>query len=113
MFYTVRSAALDLKRGKNTLAKHIVYTDFQEEENYMSLILSPQDIVERREIRENLVKHWGTLSENDREPLYRKYVLQETNEEIAEAINCKSDSIRMKLTRAKRRALQIAKKEGV
>ena len=50
---------------------------------------------------------WALVDENSRELLERKYWLNETDEEIALAMNISRDSVRMYLSRARKRALSI------
>ncbi len=51
-----------------------------------------------------LAKLWQSLSENDRLLLEGKYILELSNEELAQTLGCKPDSVRMLLSRAKRNA---------
>ena len=52
------------------------------------------------------------LPEKEQELLIRKYYLDESNHEIAEQMDCKCNSIRMMLTRARRDLLQLLGKES-
>ena len=47
------------------------------------------------------------LSVTERLLLEGKYILEYSDDELAKQLNCKSGSIRMKLTRARRHALSI------
>lgn len=40
-----------------------------------------------------------------------KYVLGQSDEELAEIFQCRKDNIRMKLTRAKRKAIALMKED--
>ena len=61
-----------------------------------------------------LSKIWPRLPEDDRVLLEGKYILGYSDQELAEEIGCQANSIRVKLTRARRRALAIIQKqEGV
>ena len=51
------------------------------------------------------------LPAKEQEILIRKYYLDESNCEIAKQLNCKSNSVRMMLTRARRDLLQLLRKE--
>lgn len=50
---------------------------------------------------------WMLVDENTRELLERKYLLNEADEDIACAMNISKDSVRMYLSRARKRALSI------
>ena len=65
-------------------------------------ILRSVDIVE-------LQNAWPALKDETKELLSRKYFLQQTDEEIADAFHVKPGSVRMMLTRARREALDLLK----
>lgn len=54
----------------------------------------------------------GQLSAEDRALLEGKYILGDSDEMLARTLHCKPSSIRMKLTRARRRALKLLEQEG-
>jgi RNA polymerase sigma factor (sigma-70 family) len=60
---------------------------------------------------------WNELSEEDRFLLEKRYVLHTSDAYLAESLGCKPDSIRMKLSRARKNALhlinQLDKEAGV
>ena len=61
-----------------------------------------------------LSKIWPQLPEEDRLLLEGKYILGYSDQELAAEIGCQANSIRVKLTRARRRALAIIQEqEGV
>ena len=61
-----------------------------------------------------LSKIWPQLPEEDRLLLEGKYILGYSDQELAAEIGCRANSVRVKLTRARRRALTIIQKqEGV
>ena len=53
---------------------------------------------------------WSQLSQEDRFLLEGRYIIGASDKELASTLNCKSDSIRMKLTRARRRAFALVMK---
>lgn len=59
-----------------------------------------------------LAKIWPRLPEEDRLALEAKYILQLDDREIARQLGVKPASVRMRLTRARRRALKEMEKEG-
>lgn len=56
---------------------------------------------------EHVVWLWRQLSEVDHILLEGKYIFGVTDEDLAYQLKCRPDSIRMKLTRARRRALEM------
>ena len=65
------------------------------------------------EKKKEFIKVWDTLPEDTRELLAGKYILRMSDAELAEEFCCSPDSIRMKLTRARRRALEMMKEGGL
>ena len=59
------------------------------------------------ELKARLSALWPRFSEEEQILLEGKYILGYTDQELALQVECKPASIRMKLTRARRRALQI------
>jgi len=74
--------------------------------------LPMDELMEMAERREQLSEVWGQLSEDDRMLLEGKYIAGCTDAELAERFRCKPGSVRMKLTRAKRRALALLARKG-
>ena len=69
-------------------------------------------IEDLQEKRTRLTKVWTQLTDAEQELLYRKYVLDQTTEELAGIFQCSRDSIRMRLSRARRKSLRLMKGEG-
>lgn len=63
-----------------------------------------EDVVVSKMLLERLLKGWPELPENVQELLERKYILFQSDEEIAALMGGKPGSIRMKLTRARKAA---------
>ncbi|MFQ7402031.1 MAG: RNA polymerase sigma factor, partial [Neglectibacter sp.] len=63
------------------------------------------------EQKERLMQIWSSLPEEDRLLLEGKYILGYTDAELADMLGCKKSSVRMKLTRARRRAFQLMTEE--
>lgn len=63
------------------------------------------------EQKERLIQIWSCLSEEEQLLLEGKYILDYKDAELADMLGCKKDSIRMKLTRARRRAFQLMTEE--
>ena len=70
---------------------------------------SPERLLERKEHWETVLNAWRQLPEQDRELLYQKYILEKSNEELARWLNCGKDSVRMRLTRIRRKILTLMK----
>lgn len=68
---------------------------------------SLEDLVIKSMQIEKLRDGWSSLPEDYQEVLERRYILFQTDEEIAEAIGGKPASVRMKLTRARKAALAL------
>lgn len=60
-----------------------------------------------------LTSVWPRLSESERVLLEGKYLLNFSDAELAQIIGCKTDSIRMMLTRARRHAMSELLEEGL
>ena len=56
---------------------------------------------------------WPRLSEAEQTLLSGRYLIGYSDEELAELLGCKASSVRMMLTRARRRAAEILKEEGI
>lgn len=68
---------------------------------------SPVDLAALVECRTDLSTLWEQLSEEDRFLLEGKYLLGYEDAELAKALRCKPGSIRMKLTRTRRKAMRV------
>ena len=88
------------------LPVYIVYTVKNQAKNF----IRHQAVVQKHIVEWNggcLYAVWPRLPEQDQELLYRKYVLGQSNEELAEIFQCRKDNIRVRLTRAKRKAILL------
>ena len=109
LVYTVRSTAVNFKRHQNVIEKHTLPIDYDDGNTYEEPSESPQEILEREEQQRQFAAIWDQIPRADAELLYRKYILQESDEKLAEIYHCKMESIRMKLTRAKRKVISLMK----
>ena len=75
--------------------------------------LSVEDIVIRNEIVDFCRRELENLPENEKMLLYGKYFMKLSDEELAKQANCKPESIRMKMTRARRLAKKWFEEKGV
>lgn len=114
--YTVRSVGVDLRRSRSRYEARFVSLDREENEPWdtdpQALPLEEQVIT--KDLTARLVAIWPQLPEEDQLLLEGRYIWELSDRELALRFNCKPGSIRMKLTRARRKALQLlAGKEEV
>ena len=110
--YTVKNKSVDFLRRQAAAGRHSVDLSDGGWESLESAAPSPEDMAELRERADGLYQIWPLLPEEDQELLYRKYVLGQDNAELAQLFHCQRDSVRMRLTRARRRAMALMKKGG-
>lgn len=112
--YTIRSTSIDFLRARNKSVEHNVSIDLPESSELEAVAPSMDDLAISAERMALLQSLWPHLPEDDRTLLEGKYVWGYTDQELASLLKCKPSSIRMKLTRARRRAFeQMTEKEGV
>lgn len=111
--YAVRNTAINFRKHQATINRHIQQLS---DDDLSSEYDQPESIIERiedlQEKRTSLTKVWMQLTDAEQELLYRKYVLDQTTEELAGIFQCSRDSIRMRLSRARRKSLRLMKGEG-
>lgn len=73
----------------------------------------PEICAEKSTISASIKKIWGTLEPDDRILLEQKYILYWKDSEIAAPLNIQPQSVRMKLTRAKRNLMSQLSNEGI
>ena len=88
-------------------ALFLAETDIDNESEMIDPQLSLDDLLILRERQQKLAATWLNIPEDDRMLLEGKYLLGLSDGELAELAGCKSNSVRMKLTRARRNALKI------
>ena len=109
--YTIKNTAINHLKHQSIVNAHTKDLNEQYEE-IPSDALPLDEMIVMTERRDQLYKVWDQLSDEDRNPLEGKYILDQTDNQLATQFHCKPSSIRMKLTRARRKALQlIADKE--
>lgn len=108
---TIRNAAINYLKERGELQKRVTSMDedtFAEPEAHT---LPLDDLLISAERLSDL---WLGLSDEERVLLEGKYILGFTDADLAVQLKCNPDSIRMKLTRARRKALaRVTKKEEV
>ena len=109
--YTVRSVAINFQRHQAVVSRHTQVMD-EEADRRESDWGHPQETLERKEALDGLAAVWPSLEPLDQEVLYRRYILGQSDAEMAQALGCKAGSVRVKLSRARRRALARMKEGG-
>lgn len=104
--FTVRSVAVDLLRKKNRAPESTL--DGEQPDDGKAPVL---DRIIFQEAVEKLRAVWPDLSPEEQLLLEGKYIWNCTDGELAEALGCQTSSVRMKLTRARRRALAAMNSE--
>ena len=111
--YAVRNTAINFRKHQATINRHIQQLSDDDLSNEYD---QPESIIERiedlQEKRTSLTKVWMQLTDAEQELLYRKYVLDQTTEELSGIFQCSRDSIRMRLPRARLKSLTLMKGEG-
>ena len=111
--YAVRNTAINFRKHQSTINRHIQQLSGDDSSSEYD---QPESIIERiedlQEKRTSLTKVWMQLTDAEQELLYRKYVFDQTTKELAGIFQCSRDSIRMRLSRARRKSLRLMKGEG-
>ena len=84
--YTVKNRARNFKRHQTVVDRHIIPMANPSLERLEAPDPPPEARLELEEQVNALYKVWPRLPEQDRELLYRKYVLRQDNEELAEQV---------------------------
>lgn len=111
---TIRNTAIDYlrrqarKAEEASLEKWAEESDFEPEDETLPL----DDFMIQGELREQFAALWPRLPEEDHILLEGKYILGLTDAELAQTLGCKVSSVRMKLTRARRKALKLLQDGG-
>lgn len=108
----VRSVSIELLRKQGREAKHCVSLETEQIEQIMEAGETMDRLMLLSEEAEQLWKIWPLLPSEDRFLLEGKYILGYSDQELAASLNCSPDSIRMKLTRARRRAIKLLPERG-
>ena len=103
---TVKNTALNFQAHQSVINRHTISLS-DTPDRFLSQTPLPEKMLEIKEGKEALKHVWHLLSEQDRELLYQKYILRESNEELAKQYHCQKDSVRMLLFRARQRALGL------
>jgi RNA polymerase sigma-70 factor (ECF subfamily) len=105
--YTVRNTAIDFRKHMAIVEQHCIELEGFDDDTLMSSKLLPDEILLLTEKRANLIKIWPLISEQEQDVLYRKYILEQSDKELAVVLHCKKSSVRMYLTRTRRKARSL------
>ncbi len=105
----VRNTAINHVKHLSVVQRHRV--DMPEDGDAVCDGPSLDELMVREEQLAALRRVWELLSPDDQTLLTGKYILGMEDQELAALVGCKPGSVRMKLTRARRRALREMKKE--
>ena len=108
---TVRNTSIDyLKMWQEEKDRLVNLDDLTSQEVRNSQSIDETLILQ--EEMEHLKKVWSKLDTETRMVLEGKYILGYDNEKISQLLGCRPSSVRMRLTRARRKALELMRKEG-
>ena len=103
----IRNVSINYLKSEGVRQKHSVGFDEETLDQLPSSELSIEEILLAKEKSSLISIAMEQLSVTERLLLEGKYILEYSDDELAKQLNCKSGSIRMKLTRARRHALSI------
>ena len=108
---TVRNTAINyIKKDTNEATKQENLSNITETHTPP---LAVEDYVIQKENLSRFRCIWKTLDAETKQLLEGRYILGYNDEQLAKTYGCKPDSIRMKLTRARRKALNALRKEDI
>lgn len=111
--FTVRNTAFNhMKKLKRHWTKSEEFDEVMLDEKIQSG-LSLDELMIIAENREKLVNAWDCVPDTDRILLEGRYLLGMSDAELAQIFHCKPSSIRMKMFRARKSALNVITKKGV
>lgn len=105
--FIIRSISINYLKREGIRQKYTVGLDMETVVDIPAAALSVEELLLAKEKAALLSVALEQLPEPERLLLEGKYILEYSDEELAEQLDCKPDSIRMKLTRARRHALSI------
>lgn len=100
-----------IQLNRNNLHTMVSF-DALEVERPLEDTISMETMMERKLLNEQVRLVWSTLSTEERMLLEQKYILRWSDEELAKELNIQPQSVRMRLTRAKRSVLKQLKSRG-
>ena len=108
---TVRNTTINYMRKQGRTDGRCCSLEDQDEQDMVMPETSLDERIIFEEQKDRLMQIWSNLPDEDQLLLEGKYILGYKDTELADMLGCKKDSIRMKLTRARRRAFQLMTEE--
>ena len=110
----VKHTAINHLRRTKTRNQHVFFVeDHDMFQNHSDDVVSLDEYADFLEHREAVDRLWPKLSELDQYVLGAYYFVGLKTDEIARALGCSQDAVRMKLSRARKRARDILIKDGL
>lgn len=109
--FTVRSVSVDFLRKQSRETGHCVSMEDDLLSKAVSIDRPLENLLLAADHAERLRDIWPRLTLEGQILLEGKYILCLTDEELAATLNCKTSSVRMKLTRARRQAMKLLSSE--
>ncbi len=104
---TTKNTSINFLRRQDVCSRQVVSIESSEVADLPADIPSLDETIILEEQRASLLEIWPLLSQEDQILLEGKYLLGESDQALAKQLGCKPDSVRMKLTRARRKALRF------
>lgn len=108
---TVRNTSIDLLKSLKEEENRIVNLDDLLTQEFSESRALEEGLILQEEI-EQFKKIWKELDTETRMVLEGKYILEYNSEKLSQLLKCKPNSVRMRLTRARRKALELMRKRG-
>ncbi len=105
--YTVRSVSIDLLRKQGKDIEHCISLADNSLDEVESTSEPLDNFFALSEQAAQLKRVLSMLPAEERILLNGKYILNQTDKELAAILGCKPSSVRMKLTRARKRAMKL------
>ena len=109
---TVRNTSINHLKKECVEKKHVGATPVEGSDAEISSAPSIEEILLLKEEIHTLLSVMDQLREEERTLLYGRYLLGLSDEEVAETIQCKPSSVRMKLTRVRRKVMGMMMKQA-
>lgn len=111
--YTIRNLSKNYLRRQSLEQQYFIDADIGSSE---FLVVDdaplPEEVMLMSERRSEFFEVWDTLPDDTKILLEGKYIVGLSDEELAIEFNCSPNSIRMKLTRARRQVIKLVKEGG-
>lgn len=106
---TVRHTAIDHLKQQGDETNWILSLDDMSENISQDPTSTLDDGIIRKERLEEVRRIWPLLDAETRQIVEGKYILEYDDKQLAELLGCQPSSVRMKLTRARRKAMEFLK----